>query len=55
VLNGVEVSGRGSYYYRYRYPNYYHYGDEGEEKQDKRKRSSGSQVFSRLIKRFTRK
>ena len=55
VLNGVEVSGRGGYYYRYRYPNYYHYRDEGEEKQDKRKRSSGSQVFSRLIKRFTRK
>ena len=42
VLNRVEVSGRGGYYYyRYRYPSHYYDGEKEEKKRDKRKHSSG--------------
>jgi len=55
VLNGVEMSGRGGYYYRYRYPFYYHYGEEEEKEIDKRKHSPSSSGFSKFLKQFSGK
>jgi non-specific protein-tyrosine kinase len=52
VLNQVEVSGRGGYYYRYRYPNYKYTDDGGEKKRDKHILSSGKSKLQRFFKRI---